>query len=233
MLVAITTDADVPAARARRGPARRHAGHASTASTPTAACRPTTRSRCWPSRRLGHRARRATSSPPRAHRRLRVDLAEQLQEDAEGASHDIAHRGAPARDSEDDAVEVGRSVARNNLFKAAVFGNDPNWGRVLAADRHHATLRSTRTTSTSSMNGVRVCHARAAPIGRATQVDLHAATATHVLIELNAGEAHRDHPHQRPHARLRAREQRLRELHDRRRRHEGRRRGDGPPAARC
>ncbi len=56
----------------------------------------------------------------------------QLQEDAEGASHDIAIevRGAV---SEDDAVEVGRSVARNNLFKAAIFGNDPNWGRVLAA----------------------------------------------------------------------------------------------------
>src|ERR1051326_8004519 len=35
--------------------------------------------------------------------------------------------------SEQDAVEVGRSVARNNLFKAAIFGNDPNWGRVLAA----------------------------------------------------------------------------------------------------
>jgi len=35
--------------------------------------------------------------------------------------------------SEADAVEVGRSVARNNLFKAAIFGNDPNWGRILAA----------------------------------------------------------------------------------------------------
>ena len=35
--------------------------------------------------------------------------------------------------SEDDAVEVGRSVARSNLFKAAIFGQDPNWGRVLAS----------------------------------------------------------------------------------------------------
>ncbi|GAA4181316.1 bifunctional glutamate N-acetyltransferase/amino-acid acetyltransferase ArgJ [Gryllotalpicola koreensis] len=59
-------------------------------------------------------------------------LAEQLQGDAEGASHDIAIHVENAA-SESDAVEVGRAVARNNLFKAAIFGNDPNWGRVLAA----------------------------------------------------------------------------------------------------
>jgi glutamate N-acetyltransferase/amino-acid N-acetyltransferase len=59
-------------------------------------------------------------------------LAMQLLTDAEGASHDIAIRVLGA-DSEDDAVEVGRSVARNNLFKAAIYGNDPNWGRILAA----------------------------------------------------------------------------------------------------
>ena len=59
-------------------------------------------------------------------------LALQLQADAEGASHDIAITVRNAA-SEDDAVEVGRSVARNNLFKAAIFGNDANWGRVLAA----------------------------------------------------------------------------------------------------
>ena len=55
-----------------------------------------------------------------------------MQSDAEGAGHDISIEVVNAA-SEDDAVEVGRSVARNNLFKAAVFGNDPNWGRVLAA----------------------------------------------------------------------------------------------------
>ncbi|MFX4404584.1 bifunctional ornithine acetyltransferase/N-acetylglutamate synthase, partial [Acinetobacter baumannii] len=53
------------------------------------------------------------------------DLAAQLQGDAEGASHDITIRVVGAA-SEDDAVEVGRSIARNNLFKAAIFGNDPN-----------------------------------------------------------------------------------------------------------
>jgi glutamate N-acetyltransferase/amino-acid N-acetyltransferase len=60
------------------------------------------------------------------------DLAMQLLRDAEGSSHDIAIRVSKAA-SEDDAVKVGRSVARNNLFKAAIYGNDPNWGRILAA----------------------------------------------------------------------------------------------------
>ncbi len=86
-----------------------------------------------------------------------MQLALQLQSDAEGASHDIHIRVTGAA-SDDDAVEVGRSVARNNLFKAAVFGNDPNWGRVLAA---------IGTTSAEfdpydvdvTMNGVRVCTA--------------------------------------------------------------------------
>ncbi|SEQ17917.1 bifunctional glutamate N-acetyltransferase/amino-acid acetyltransferase ArgJ [Microlunatus flavus] len=60
------------------------------------------------------------------------DLAMQLLRDAEGASHDIAIEVQHAA-SEADALEVARSVARNNLFKCAVFGGDPNWGRVLAA----------------------------------------------------------------------------------------------------
>jgi glutamate N-acetyltransferase / amino-acid N-acetyltransferase len=60
------------------------------------------------------------------------NLAAQLLRDAEGSSHDIAIRVFGAA-SEDDAVKVGRSVARNNLFKAAIYGNDPNWGRILAA----------------------------------------------------------------------------------------------------
>lgn len=59
-------------------------------------------------------------------------LAMQLLRDAEGSSHDISIRVTNAA-SENDAVEVGRSVARNNLFKAAIYGNDPNWGRILAA----------------------------------------------------------------------------------------------------
>ncbi len=61
-----------------------------------------------------------------------LDLAKQLQHDAEGSSHDITITVTGAA-SEADAEEVGRSVARNNLFKAAIYGNDPNWGRILAA----------------------------------------------------------------------------------------------------
>ena len=60
------------------------------------------------------------------------DLAKQLMRDAEGSTHDIIIRVTSSA-SEEDAVEVGRSLARNNLFKAAVYGNDPNWGRILAA----------------------------------------------------------------------------------------------------
>lgn len=61
-----------------------------------------------------------------------LSLALQLQADAEGSSHDITITVSGAA-SESDAEEVGRSVARNNLFKAAIYGNDPNWGRILAA----------------------------------------------------------------------------------------------------
>ena len=81
----------------------------------------------------------------------------QLLNDAEGADHEIAITVLNAA-TEDDAVEVGRSVARSNLFKAAVFGKDPNWGRVLA---------SIGTTQAAfdpadldvAMNGVWVCQA--------------------------------------------------------------------------
>jgi glutamate N-acetyltransferase/amino-acid N-acetyltransferase len=64
--------------------------------------------------------------------KLCKDLAIQLLEDAEGASHSIHIRVTNAA-SEDEAVEVARAIARNNLFKAAIYGNDPNWGRILAA----------------------------------------------------------------------------------------------------
>ncbi len=60
------------------------------------------------------------------------DLAAKLLADAEGADHEISIEVIGAA-TEDDAVEVGRSVARSNLFKAAIFGKDPNWGRILAS----------------------------------------------------------------------------------------------------
>ena len=60
------------------------------------------------------------------------ELALKLLDDAEGASHNI-HIKVKGAASETDALEVGRAIARNNLFKTAIFGHDPNWGRILAA----------------------------------------------------------------------------------------------------
>jgi glutamate N-acetyltransferase/amino-acid N-acetyltransferase len=113
------------------------------------------------------------------------DLARQLQADAEGASHDIAIEVVGAA-SEDDAVTVGRAVARSNLFKAAVFGNDPNWGRVLAAiGTTDATFDPYEVDV--AMNGVRVCSA-GGPDRPRTEVDLRPRDV-HVLIDLHAGGA--------------------------------------------
>ena len=119
-----------------------------------------------------------------------ADLARQLLADAEGATKEIAIEVVNAA-SEDDAVEVGRAVARNNLLKCALFGADPNWGRVLAA---------VGTTSAAfepaeldvSINGVEVCRAGAAGDDRslvdltgrdvAIRVDLHAGSATATVL---------------------------------------------------
>ena len=83
------------------------------------------------------------------------DLAQQLVRDAEGSEHDIAVEVVGAA-SETDAVEVGRSVARSNLFKCAVFGRDPNWGRVLAAIGT-TTAAFDPLDLDVSLNGVEVC----------------------------------------------------------------------------
>lgn len=116
---------------------------------------------------------------------LCADLAQQLQADAEGASHNISIETINAV-NEDDAVEVGRSVARNNLFKAAVFGNDPNWGRVLAAIGT-TTAEFDPYDVDVSMNGVRVCKS-GEPDQPSESVDL-TPRATHVLIDLKVGTA--------------------------------------------
>lgn len=112
------------------------------------------------------------------------DLAMQLIKDAEGADHEIAITVLNAA-TEADAVEVGRSVARSNLFKAAVFGKDANWGRVLA---------SVGTTDAAfdpadldvAMNGVWVCR-RSTPADDPTSVDLSDREVS-VTIDLKAGE---------------------------------------------
>lgn len=116
---------------------------------------------------------------------LCAELAEKLQGDAEGASHDITIRVTHAA-SVADAVEVGRSVARNNLFKAAIFGNDPNWGRVLAAIGT-TTAEFDPYDVDVWMNGVRVCTA-GGPDRPREEVDL-TPRATDLLIDLRVGDA--------------------------------------------
>lgn len=112
-----------------------------------------------------------------------TDLARQLIGDAEGAAHDIAIEVVGAA-SIADAEEVGRSIARNNLFKCAVFGNDPNWGRVLAA---------VGTTSAAfdpadldvSLNDVMVCRA-SVPDADPAGIDL-SGREVHLRVDLKSG----------------------------------------------
>ncbi len=112
------------------------------------------------------------------------DLAQQLQADAEGASHDITIQVVHAA-SVADAVEVGRSVARNNLFKAAIFGNDPNWGRVLAAIGTTGAAFDPYDVDVW-MNGVRVCTA-GGPDAPREDVDL-TPRSTLLVIDLKVGD---------------------------------------------
>lgn len=114
-----------------------------------------------------------------------MGLMTQLQADAEGSSHDIVITVSGA-ETEDDAVEVARSVARSNLFKAAMFGNDPNWGRVLAAIGTTGAAFDPYAVDVA-FNDVRLCHA-GAPDRPRDEVDLSGRTIA-VSIELNVGDA--------------------------------------------
>jgi glutamate N-acetyltransferase/amino-acid N-acetyltransferase len=113
-----------------------------------------------------------------------TDLTLQLVADAEGADHEIAISVLNAA-TEDEALEVGRSVARSNLFKAAVFGKDPNWGRVLASIGT-TTAQFDPADLDVAMNGVWVCRA-SAPHEPPEKVDLEPREVT-VTIDLKAGE---------------------------------------------
>src|SRR5699024_6525483 len=84
-----------------------------------------------------------------------------------------------------DAEEVGRALARNNLFKTAIFGNDPNWGRVLAAiGTTHADFDPYNVDV--FFDGVRLCTA-GGPDRPVEECDL-TPRKTHVRIDLNNGE---------------------------------------------
>ncbi len=112
-----------------------------------------------------------------------TDLAMQLLADAEGADHEIAITVLNAA-TEDDAVEVGRSIARSNLFKAAVFGKDPNWGRVLASIGTTGAAFDPADLDVA-MNGVWVCRA-STPAEDPAGVDLSRREVT-VTVDLKSG----------------------------------------------
>ncbi|MET7455430.1 bifunctional glutamate N-acetyltransferase/amino-acid acetyltransferase ArgJ [Streptomyces sp. NPDC005574] len=111
------------------------------------------------------------------------DLGQQLIRDAEGASKDIRVEVVNAA-SEADAVEVGRSIARNNLLKCAIHGEDPNWGRVLSAiGTTSAAFEPDRLNV--AINGVWVC--RDGGVGEdRDQVDMRY-REVHIVADLAAG----------------------------------------------
>jgi glutamate N-acetyltransferase/amino-acid N-acetyltransferase len=110
-------------------------------------------------------------------------LVDQLIADAEGSTKTVAIKVVNAA-TEKDAVEVGRACARNNLLKAAIFGGDPNWGRVLAAagtaDAHLDPL-----TIDVKLNGVQVC-TNSAPDADKSTVNF-AARLVEIEIDLKVG----------------------------------------------
>jgi glutamate N-acetyltransferase/amino-acid N-acetyltransferase len=110
-------------------------------------------------------------------------LAEQLIADAEGSTKTVAIKVLNAA-SEKDAVEVGRACARNNLLKAAIFGGDPNWGRVLAAVGT-ADAQMDPLAIDVKLNGVQVC-TNSAPDGDKTTVKFDA-RLVEIEIDLKVG----------------------------------------------
>jgi glutamate N-acetyltransferase/amino-acid N-acetyltransferase len=112
-----------------------------------------------------------------------ADLASQMQQDAEGASKAIAIEVTGAA-TEDDAVAVGRAIARCNLLKCAIGGEDPNWGRVLAAVGTTSAVFEPDQLDVA-INGVWVCRNGSAAQHRSA-VDLSRRDVT-ITVDLQAG----------------------------------------------
>ena len=112
-------------------------------------------------------------------------LSQQLIADAEGSTKTVAIKVFGAV-TESEAVEVARACARNNLLKCAIFGGDPNWGRVLAAvGTAQAQLNPLNIDVT--LNGVQVAKA-SAPFADRNQVSFTNRLVT-IDINLNMGAA--------------------------------------------
>ena len=205
MLVVLTTDAVVPAADLDRRCGPRPAS-ASIVSTPTAACRPTTRS---PSGERRERDHPVVPDFTEALTQLCTDLAMQLLRDAEGADHDIAITMLNAA-SEDDAVEVGRASPGATCSRPRCSARTRT-GVGCWPHRHHAATFDPADLDVA-MNGVWVCKA-SEPDADPREVDLSRARGHRDHRPQGRNRA-RDRVDQRPHPRLRPREQRVRLMTD-------------------
>ena len=112
-------------------------------------------------------------------------LAKQLIADAEGSTKTVVINVVGAN-TEEDAVEIARACARNNLLKCAIFGNDPNWGRVLAAVGTASAAMDPLLIDVS-LNGVQVCKS-SAPTGDKSKVDF-SGREVRIDIAMNIGES--------------------------------------------
>ncbi|MBE9402862.1 bifunctional glutamate N-acetyltransferase/amino-acid acetyltransferase ArgJ [Brachybacterium sp. Marseille-Q2903] len=181
MLVVLTTDADVDPATA--GSVLRAATATTFDRVDSDACMSTNDT-------VILLASGASGITPRAEelaeavRQVSADLARQLVADAEGAAHDV-HVIVRSSSTEQAALAVAREIARSNLVKTAVYGNDPNWGRIVAAAGcvpEDVAPFAVEDLSVS-VNGVEVCRSGGAHRDR-SEVDM---TPRETLIEVDLG----------------------------------------------
>ena len=112
------------------------------------------------------------------------DLAAQLQNDAEGVTKRVEITVTGAK-TDDDALIIARSVARDSLVKTALFGSDPNWGRVLAAIGVTPVIIDPDVIAVS-FNGSTVC-VDGTGVDGARDVDL-SGNRIHVVADLKSGD---------------------------------------------
>jgi glutamate N-acetyltransferase / amino-acid N-acetyltransferase len=180
MLVVLTTDADLPAIELGR--ALRHATAVTFDRLDTDGCMSTNDAVLL----LASGAAGVLPNPEEFAALLTegcADLARQMQADAEGASKAIAIEVTGAA-SDGDAVTVGRAVARSNLVKCAIAGEDPNWGRILSAVGTTAAVFEPDQLDVA-VNGVWVCRNGCAAEDR-SRVDLKPRDVR-ITIDLSAG----------------------------------------------
>lgn len=180
MLVVLTTDADVDAAGCDR--ALRRAARLTFDRLDSDGCQSTNDTVVL----LASGAAGVRPDPEALDRAVEAacaDLAGQLLADAEGSAHQIAIEVVGAG-SEADALEVGRAVARSNLVKCAVYGEDPNWGRILAALGTTSAPFDVYAVDVT-VNGVQVCRAGERHADPATV--RFAGRDVHLLVDLHAG----------------------------------------------